>query len=63
MGIPFGTIKCCVLIENILAAYQMTDILYSLKDHTIGLNFGMWDYCASIIAKFGLVKMILIIIN
>lgn len=53
LGIPQKTIKACVLIENILAAYQMTDILYNFKDHAIGLNFGMWDYCASIAAKFG----------
>ncbi|XP_053687672.1 malate synthase-like [Sabethes cyaneus] len=48
-----GTIKACVLIENILAAYRMEDILHSIKDHAIGLNCGIWDYSASIIAKFG----------
>ncbi|ETN64262.1 malate synthase [Anopheles darlingi] len=53
LGIPKGAIKACVLIENILAAFRMEDILYSIKDHAIGLNCGIWDYCASIIAKFG----------
>lgn len=53
LDIPQGTIKACVLIENILAAYCMEDILYSLRHHTIGLNCGIWDYAASIIAKFG----------
>lgn len=53
LNIPCGTIKACVLIENILAAYCMEDILHSIKDHAIGLNCGIWDYSASIIAKFG----------
>ncbi|KAG4067570.1 hypothetical protein HA402_005342 [Bradysia odoriphaga] len=53
LNIPCGTIKACVLIENILAAYCMEDILYSIKEHAIGLNCGIWDYSASIIAKFG----------
>lgn len=53
LQLPYGTIKACVLIENILAAFRMEDILYSLRDHAIGLNCGIWDYAASIIAKFG----------
>lgn len=53
LNIPCGTIKVCVLIENILAAYCIEDILYAIKDHAIGLNCGIWDYSASIIAKFG----------
>ncbi|XP_052860500.1 uncharacterized protein LOC128267655 [Anopheles cruzii] len=53
LDIPKGSIKACVLIENILAAFRMEDILYSLKNHAIGLNCGIWDYCASIVAKFG----------
>uniref|UniRef100_A0A182YQ02 Uncharacterized protein n=1 Tax=Anopheles stephensi TaxID=30069 RepID=A0A182YQ02_ANOST len=53
LSLPNGTIKACVLIENILAAFRMEDILYSIKEHAIGLNCGIWDYCASIIAKFG----------
>lgn len=52
LGIPLGTIKACILIENILAAYSMEDILYEIREHAIGLNCGIWDYCASIIAKF-----------
>lgn len=48
-----GTVKACVLVENILAAYCMEDILFSIKDHAIGLNCGIWDYSASIISKFG----------
>lgn len=53
LGIQRGTIKACVLIENVLATYCMEDILYHIKEHAIGLNCGIWDYCASIIAKFG----------
>ncbi|XP_058839582.1 malate synthase-like [Topomyia yanbarensis] len=53
LNLPKGTIKACVLIENILAAYRMEDILHSIKEHAIGLNCGIWDYSASIISKFG----------
>ena len=53
LNIPQGTIKACVLIENILAAYCMEDILFSIRNHAIGLNCGIWDYSASIISKFG----------
>lgn len=53
LEIPYGTIKVCVLIENILASFCMEDILYSIRDHAIGLNCGIWDYAASIISKFG----------
>lgn len=53
LRLPYATVKACVLIENILAAYRMEDILYSLRDHAIGLNCGIWDYAASIISKFG----------
>lgn len=53
LGIKIGTVKACVLIENIVAACQMEEILYSLRRHSFGLNCGIWDYCASIIAKFG----------
>ena len=48
-----GTIKACILIENILAAFEMEIMLYNIKDHAIGLNCGMWDYSASILASFG----------
>eukprot|EP01126_Amoeba_proteus_P047147 TRINITY_DN5366_c0_g2_i1.p1 TRINITY_DN5366_c0_g2~~TRINITY_DN5366_c0_g2_i1.p1 ORF type:complete len:381 (-),score=76.98 TRINITY_DN5366_c0_g2_i1:76-1218(-) len=47
-----GTIKSIVLIENILAAFQMDEIIYHLKDHILGLNVGKWDYIFSFIKKF-----------
>lgn len=53
LAMPDHTIKSIILIENILAAYCMEEILYSIRDHIIGLNCGIWDYSASIIAKFG----------
>lgn len=49
-----GTIKSCVLIENILATFEMESILYELRHHCIGLNCGIWDYSASIISLFGI---------
>lgn len=52
LGIPIGTIKATVLIETILAAFEMDEILYELKDHSAGLNAGRWDYLFSIIKKF-----------
>ncbi|XP_053616728.1 malate synthase-like [Plodia interpunctella] len=53
LGLPQGTIKACVLIENIISTFELEEILYALKEHSLGLNCGIWDYCASIIAKFG----------
>ena len=52
LGIPRGTIKVTVLIETILAAFEMDEILYELRDHIVGLNAGRWDYIFSIIKKF-----------
>ena len=52
LGIPRGTIKATVLIENILAAFEMEEILYELRDHIAGLNAGRWDYIFSVIRKF-----------
>uniref|UniRef100_U5EYD5 malate synthase n=1 Tax=Corethrella appendiculata TaxID=1370023 RepID=U5EYD5_9DIPT len=52
LSLPKNSIKACVLIENILAAFCMDDILYSIREHAIGLNCGIWDYSASIVAKF-----------
>ncbi len=52
LGIPQGTIRATVLIENILAAFEMDEILYELKDHSAGLNCGRWDYIFSAIRKF-----------
>jgi malate synthase len=50
--IPKGSIKATVLIETILAAFQMDEILYELKDHMAGLNCGRWDYIFSFIKRF-----------
>ena len=52
LGIPHGTIRATVLIETILAAFEMEEILYELRDHSSGLNAGRWDYIFSIIKKF-----------
>jgi malate synthase len=52
LGIPRGTVKATVLIETILAAFEMDEILYELRDHSAGLNAGRWDYMFSIIKKF-----------
>ena len=52
LGIPNGTIKATVLIETILAAFEMDEILYELKEHSVGLNCGRWDYIFSFIKKF-----------
>jgi malate synthase len=51
-GIPHGTIRATVLIETILASFEMDEILYELKDHSAGLNCGRWDYIFSYIKKF-----------
>lgn len=52
VGIPRGTVRATVLIENILAAYEMDEILYELREHSAGLNCGRWDYIFSFIKKF-----------
>ncbi len=52
IGIPQGTIKGTVLIETILASFEMDEILYELRDHSAGLNCGRWDYIFSFIKKF-----------
>ncbi|WP_027417535.1 malate synthase A [Aneurinibacillus terranovensis] len=51
-GIPQGTIKATVLIETILATFEMDEILYELREHSAGLNCGRWDYIFSYIKKF-----------
>jgi malate synthase len=51
-GLPKGTIKGTVLIETILAAFEMDEILYELREHSAGLNCGRWDYIFSFIKKF-----------
>lgn len=53
LDLPFGAIKACVLIENILAAFEAEKILFELRHHSFGLNCGVWDYAASIINKLG----------
>jgi malate synthase len=55
LGLPRGSIKCTVLIETILAAYEMDAILYELRDHSCALNAGRWDYIFSCIKKLGAV--------
>jgi len=52
LGVPRGTIRATVLIETILASFEMDEILYELKDHSAGLNCGRWDYIFSFIKKF-----------
>jgi malate synthase len=52
LGIPRGTLKATVLLETVLAAFEMDEILYELRDHSAGLNAGRWDYIFSIIKKF-----------
>lgn len=52
LGLPQGTIRATVLIENILAAFEMDEILWELKEHSAGLNCGRWDYIFSVIRKF-----------
>jgi|SRR6185437_2634406 malate synthase len=52
LDIPKGTIRATVLIETILAAFEMNEILYELRDHSAGLNCGRWDYIFSFIKVF-----------
>ncbi|KAJ1974996.1 Malate synthase, glyoxysomal [Dimargaris xerosporica] len=52
VGLPRGTIRGTVLIETIMAAFEMDEIIYELRDHSSGLNCGRWDYIFSFIKKF-----------
>jgi len=52
LGVPHGSIKGTVLIETILATFEMDEILYELREHSAGLNCGRWDYIFSFIKKF-----------
>jgi malate synthase len=52
LGLPSGSIRATVLIETILAAFEMDEILFELKDHSAGLNAGRWDYIFSVAKKF-----------
>jgi malate synthase len=60
LGIPHGSIKATVLIETILASFEMDEILYELRDHSAGLNCGRWDYIFSFIKKLAADKSILL---
>ena len=52
MGLAPGTIKATVLLETVLAAFEMDEILYELREHSAGMNAGRWDYIFSAIKKF-----------
>ncbi len=52
LGIPRGSVRATVLIETILAAFEMDEILWELREHASGLNAGRWDYIFSLIKKF-----------
>jgi malate synthase len=52
LGLTRGSIKATVLIETVLAAFEMDEILYELREHIVGLNAGRWDYLFSLIKKF-----------
>ena len=52
LGLPHGTIRATVLIETIMAAFEMDEILWELRQHSAGLNCGRWDYIYSFIKKF-----------
>src|SRR6266498_2291284 len=52
LAIPRGSIRATVLIETVVAAFEMEELLYELREHSSGLNAGRWDYLFSIIKKF-----------
>ena len=52
LGLAQGTIKATALVETVLAAFEMDEMLYELRDHSAGLNIGRWDYIFSCIKKF-----------
>ncbi len=60
LKIKRGTIRATVLIETIMAAFEMDEILYELRDHAAGLNAGRWDYIFSVIKKFSSQKEFLL---
>ena len=60
LGIPAGSIKGTVLIETILASFEMDEILWELREHSAGLNCGRWDYIFSFIKKFAGDKNVLL---
>jgi malate synthase len=52
LGVPQGSIRATALIETVVAAFEMDEILYELREHSAGLNIGRWDYIFSCIKKF-----------
>ena len=56
LGVPNGTIRATVLIETILAAFEMDEILWELRDHSLGLNCGRWDHIFSFIKTFKIIR-------
>jgi malate synthase len=52
LDVPLGSVRATVLVETVLAAFEMDEILYELRDHAAGLNAGRWDYIFSFIKKF-----------
>jgi malate synthase len=52
LGVPHGSIRATALVETVLAAFEMDEILWELRDHSAGLNIGRWDYIFSCIKKF-----------
>ncbi|HSD41602.1 MAG TPA: malate synthase A [Burkholderiales bacterium] len=52
LGVPHGSVRATALVETVLAAFEMDEILWELKDHSAGLNIGRWDYIFSCIKKF-----------
>ena len=52
LGVPHGSIRATVLVETVLAAFEMDEILWELREHSAGLNIGRWDYIFSCIKKF-----------
>ena len=59
LGLPKGSIKATVLIETVLAAFEMDEILYELRDHVVGLNAGRWDYLFSLIKRLRSLDVVL----
>src|SRR5687767_1581685 len=52
LGVPQGSVRATVLVETILAAFKMEEILHELREHAAGLNAGRWDYIFSVIKAF-----------
>lgn len=52
LGLPVSTVRATALLETITAAFEMEEILYELRDHSLGLNCGRWDYLFSFVKKF-----------